>query len=127
MRITLAVLLFFTFVGCKKNTSMSVEVTGTWRGIEMLNPPGQHTGVFVPVPEGSGYFAEFSFGGEFRGHYHFLDGWQQYQVWPETRQATLYKNEKNDSMRIGFEINQRSTELILTFPSYEVSKLKLVR
>ena len=106
---------------------MSIEVTGRWNGSEMMNPPGQHTGGFVPVPEGSGFYADFSYGGTFKGHYYFLDGWEQYQVWPEIKTATLYKNEKNDSMRIGFEINASSTELVLTFPSFEVSKLKLVR
>ncbi len=105
---------------------MSVELTGRWNGSEMMNPPGLHTGGFVPVPAGSGYYAEFGFGARFSGHYYFLDGWDQYQIWPEIKMATLYKKEKNDSMRIGFEIISNK-ELILTFPSYEVSKLKLVR
>jgi hypothetical protein len=123
----LSVFLLFIFTGCSKTNSLSVEFTGRWRGTEMLNPPGMHTGVFVPVPAGENYFAEFGYGGEFKGHYYFLDGWEQYQIWPEIKIATLYKNEKNDSLRIGYQINATSTELILDFPSYEESKLKLVR
>lgn len=126
MRNCLVLLLLAFFFSCKKNTSMSVELTGRWTGSEMMNPPGLHTGGFVPVPAGSGFYAEFALGAAFRGHYYFLDGWEQYQVWPEFKMATLYKKEKNDSMRIGFEIIS-SKELILTFPSYETSKLKLVR
>lgn len=127
MRYCLPVLLVFTLFSCKKNTSMSIEITGTWRASEMLNPPGLHTGTFVPVPDSAGYFARFEIGGSFSGHYYFLDGWDQYKIWPDTDMATLYKNEKNDSMRIGFYINKTSSELILSFPSYEESKLKLVR
>lgn len=98
-----------------------------WKATEMMNPPHQFTSGYIPVPQTEGYFAEFLYGGKFRGHYYFLDGWTDYQVWPESNMLTLYRNRKTDSLRVGYTINEESDRLDLNFGGNPQSRLKLVR
>jgi hypothetical protein len=128
MRLQLLFVIFIilTITGCERNRSFSTEITGRWKAVEMMNPPEVYTNIYTPVPESSGFFAEFNYDGTFRGHYYYLDGWENYKI-RDGYQITLFRNNFRDSIRIGFDLAYDNSSVVLSFPYDPNARLKLVR